>query len=365
MRPTRISSCVYSNRIREFRRLLEYRGVDAAVISSLQDVRYFCGFTGDHGLLCVRRAHAILLTDSRFALQVREEVHGVRTAIVMGSLLHAVLESGFFRGCRRVGIEEGELDTRQYRLLRKTSKGMNLIAVDDDVQTLMSVKDGEEVSAIAAAAGISVAVFRDIVPLLKPGIRECEIAAEITYRHRLHGAGGDAFEPIVASGERSALPHAVATDRILKRGDVVVLDFGCTVNGYASDVTRTVVLGRPSKYVQNVYRVVREAQELAIMAVTEGAAAKEIDALARKHIDREGFRKEFGHSLGHGVGLRIHERPRLSPLSQEILTAGNVTTVEPGIYLPGEFGVRIEDDVVVRRGGCDILTCLSRELIVL
>jgi len=207
-------------------------------------------------------------------------------------------------------------------------------------------------------------VFKKILDSIRPGVRECDIAAEISYWHRKLGAECDAFDPIVASGKRGALPHARASEKIIRTGDMVVLDFGCQYRGYHSDLTRTIAVGKISAQMKKVYSIVLEAQRKAIDSVRSGVKARSVDAVARRHIRTCGFGRNFIHSLGHGLGIRIHESLRLSIVSKDVLQKGNVVTVEPGIYLPAYGGIRIEDDIVVRDNGCDILTTSPKELII-
>ena len=354
------------SRLVRLRAALTGRGLDALVVGSSAGMRYLTGFTGSHGLLIVRGDAAELLTDARYAVQAGQEMQeGARCVIVAGSLPEAAGNLRLLRGCARSGFEDEEISLRDHRALKKAFPRIRFRGIGGLLQGLSAVKDSGEIGAIAEAAGISDRVFADILPLVRPGVTELDLAAEIAYRHRKYGAEGDAFEPIVAAGERSAMPHAKASRARIRMGDLVVLDFGCTVRGYHSDLTRTVAVGRVPARLKRIHRIVRDAQEEALGVVREGAAAADVDAAARRVIRREGFGRYFPHSLGHGLGLQVHERPRLAPLSADVLTDGNVITVEPGIYLPGTGGVRIEDDVVVRGGTCEVLTISPKELILL
>jgi Xaa-Pro aminopeptidase len=207
-------------------------------------------------------------------------------------------------------------------------------------------------------------VFGKIKRLIRPGVTELDIAAEISYLHRQLGGERDAFEPIVASGRRSALPHARATGKRIKHGDLVILDFGCSVNGYHSDITRTMVVGRASGEARRMHAAVLSASDEAIKSARAGMPAKELDRVARKEITGAGMAKYFVHALGHGLGIQVHERPRISALSKDILKAGNVVTIEPGVYIPSVGGVRIEDDVLITKSGCEVLSHTSKELFV-
>ena len=229
----------------------------------------------------------------------------------------------------------------------------------------MLVKDDHEVEMIRRAVGISDKVFDDVLKVIRVGVRELEVAAEISYLHKSLGAERDAFETIVASGERSALPHARATEKKIKAGELLTLDFGCVVNGYNSDITRTIAIGKTSIRAKRMYDVVREAQQEAIESAKGGIWAKDLDAVARKRIERLGYGKYFNHSLGHGLGLHVHERPKVSQLSKERLRSGSVITIEPGVYLPKFGGVRIEDDVLLTESGCVVLNKATKEFIVI
>jgi Xaa-Pro aminopeptidase len=280
-------------------------------------------------------------------------------------LQEAVKAEGVLKGCRNVGFESHELSYAQYRTFRKLFPRISFSGQADLIEDLTLVKDAAEVENIHRAAQISDRVFSEIVPLIRPGVREAEIAAEISFLLKSHGGEHDAFEPIVASGERALLPHARATAKRIKRGEVVILDFGTTWNGYCSDITRTVAIGKASSRAREMYALVLDAHTAVIAAAKAGLMARELDAIARERFRLAGYGKYFVHSLGHGLGLSIHERPRVSPLSREELHAGSVITIEPGLYVPGTGGVRIEDDVVLTRTGCRVLTSAPRELMTL
>ncbi|MEX0601830.1 MAG: M24 family metallopeptidase, partial [Bacteroidota bacterium] len=231
--------------------------------------------------------------------------------------------------------------------------------------SIAAVKDASEVRNIREAIAITERVLQSVLKLLRPGVTETDVAAEISYQLRLEGGEGDAFEPIVASGERSALPHARPTRKIIASGDLVTLDFGCRFRGYHSDLTRTVAVGSVSPEKKKIYNTVLDAQTAALEAARGGMKARTLDRAARRIIQKAGYGKFFPHSLGHGLGLEVHEPPKIAARSDEILAVGNVVTIEPGIYVPGVGGVRIEDDVVLRKDDCEILTTASRMLTIL
>lgn len=339
--------------------------LDALLVTSLPNIRYLAGFTGSYGLAVLTRSRRVLITDSRYREQSARESPGWRRIISAEGLFESAASSGVLRGCRRVGFESSSVSYAAYRSLRTTLPGIHLVPTRGIIEELALAKDGRELTLIRRAIRISERVFGELLNLMRPGMREREVAAEITFRQRMYGAERDSFEPIVASGPRSALPHARAGERKLRAGEPIIVDFGCAVGGYNSDITRTICLGRAPRRVREIHDILLDAHTSALDRVRPGMAAKEVDASARQRIVNAGYGKRFIHSLGHGLGLRVHEPPRIAPTSTETLCEGAVITIEPGIYLPGFGGVRIEDDVLVTGRGARLLTGLSRELFVL
>jgi Xaa-Pro aminopeptidase len=352
-------------RLQEVRRHLERAGLNALVVSHLPHVRYLTGFTGSNGLCIISRRTQYFLTDNRYRDQAKDEVAGFVIRIARASLLEAAQKEGFLRATWRVGFEADYLTVSSFRDLKHHSPKLSLVATRSVVEGIAAVKDAGEIEAIRRAAAITDKVFKRIAGMVKPGVTEMDVAAEISYWHRKLGADADAFEPIVASGIRGALPHARPTMKKIRRGELVTIDLGCRVNGYHSDLTRTVAVGRPRSKARTIYRIVLEAQRLAIEAAHAGVKNRDLDRIARRHIRRSGFGRYFSHSLGHGLGIEIHEPLRLSATSKDTLRVGNVVTIEPGIYIPGFGGVRIEDDVAIRDNDCDVLNRAPKELIVL
>ena len=339
--------------------------IDAFLVTVSAHLRYVSNFSGSHGVGIVTRNAAYLVTDGRYSTHVKQEVHDWKVLIAAESLFDKIQRLGLLKNGWRVGFDGNGVSYSTYRSLQKHFPEVKFAPKADVIESLAVVKEKSEIKKIRRAITITDTVFGEILDCFRPGIRELDIAAEITFRQRKHGASGDGFEPIVASGIRGALPHGRATSKKIMRGELVTLDFGCVFEGYHSDLTRTVALGKPSGESRKMYRTVLEAQSQAIEAATDGMAAKDLDAVARVHINKKGYGKYFNHSLGHGLGLQLHEPPRVSAFSKARLHSGNVITIEPGIYVPEVGGVRIEDDVLINNGSCTVLSRASKELIVL
>lgn len=265
----------------------------------------------------------------------------------------------------KIGFETEYLTCSALNNVKKYFSRVKFIPVHGIVEQFRAVKTEDEIEHLKRAINISDSVFSKILGIIKPGISENDISAEISYWHRRFGASGEAFDTIVASGFRGALPHGNAGAKKIAKGEFITLDYGCVYNGYHSDMTRTIAVGRPTAEMKKVYTVVLEAQQRACDYAKAGVSTKSVDETARQIIARKGYGKYFGHSLGHGIGLEIHELPRLSSKSKEVLIPGHVITIEPGIYLPKKFGVRIEDSCVVCENGIEILTTSPKELIIL
>jgi len=351
-------------RIALLRERMQRLGLDAFIVSSLPNVRYLSGFSGSNGLCVVRKNEASFLTDSRYTQQSRREVKSWKRVIAMNGLFEETVRHGLLRGCRNVGFESHALTYAQYRTLKNLVNDVPFVSTKDVVESIALVKEKREVECIRAAVRISDRVFDEVLHSIKPGVTELEIAAEISYQHKKYGAERDAFEPIVASGERGALPHARASSKKIRNRELVTLDFGCTVRGYNSDITRTVAVGNASVKARNLYNVVLNAQLEAIGAAKAGMFARDLDAVARHRITSEGYGKYFIHSLGHGLGLQVHEAPRVSSLSKEELVPGSVITIEPGIYIPRFGGIRIEDDVLLTSDGCEVLNTAPKNFMI-
>ena len=318
---------------------------------------YLTGFRGSTGLAVFTAADATLMVDPRYTLQARNQAVGVEVVEIKHGLLRAAgLRLSKARRVR-VGFEDTHLTCSEFRLLRdEAGSSARWQPAGSLVEDIRAVKDAVEIERVREAGKLSAQVFQEVAKNLHPGVTERDLAAEIEYRLRRQGADGAAFETIVASGARAALPHARPSGKALGPGDLVIIDFGATLSGYASDLTRTLYLGKPSRRVRSLYAAVLEAQREAIDRLRAGVRAGEVDATARRRLRHYNLQKFFTHSTGHGVGIEIHEQPRLGKGEKRRLAAGNVVTVEPGIYLEDFGGIRIEDTVLVTRDGSEILT---------
>jgi Xaa-Pro aminopeptidase len=338
------------------------RNLARFVVSGQHNVRYLSGFTGDTGWLLVEPGSAGLITDFRYEEQAAQEVYpGVKVVTDKRDVLAASCEALAAVG-GKIGFEAGSLTFAAYEKLA-AAVSAELAPYAALLEGYRAVKDTGEIASVARAVEASDAVFAEIVKEIRPGMTEVELAARLDFLLRVRSTDVPPFKTIVASGERGSLPHATPTGKAIRKGDLVTMDFGASVEGYCSDITRTVVMGKASDKQREVYQTVLEAQLRAEAGIKAGVKGSEADGLARQHIESKGYGERFGHSLGHGVGLEIHEEPRLSQKNENPLEAGAVVTVEPGIYIPGWGGVRIEDMVVVEEGGCRVLTSANKQLV--
>jgi Xaa-Pro aminopeptidase len=346
------------------RALLSELGADSLLVSHLPNVRYLCGFSGSAGLLLVNRTRSTLFTDTRYTFQSRQEVTGAEIRIAKKGILRAVgetLRSGRRRW--RVAYSATHMTVAEKQLLEGMAAGVRWVADDNVVEKLRAVKDDQELARIREAAILISDVFRQTLPLIGPEISELELAAEIERSIKRGGGLGPSFETIVASGPRSAWAHARPTSKLLRKSELVVCDQGAIIGGYCSDMTRTVHVGRASAKVRSLYQAVRDAQLASKQAIRPGATAGDVDRAARASLKSSQLDRYFTHSTGHGLGLEVHEMPRLGKGEQTVLREGMVLTVEPGVYLEGLGGVRIEDDVIVTASGYDDLTTAPRDFL--
>jgi Xaa-Pro aminopeptidase len=353
-----------TSRLKRLRHALDAAGAGTLLETHLPNIYYLCGFSGDSAALLVDPTSATLFTDGRFTIQAKEETHGIRVHIHKGSLLEAVGDHLRARKRQRVAISPSRLTLGGWKALRKAAGGnLKWVAIDGLVENLRAVKDATEIDRIRDAARLGSQVMEEAIRLIRPGVTELDIAAEIGYRMRRKGASGESFEAIVAGGPRSALPHARPTARRIGKNELVVLDLGAILRRYCSDLTRTVHVGKASTRVRQWYQAVLEAQTAARGALKSGVTCGAIDAAARNVLQRKGLGRYFVHSTGHGIGLEIHEDPRIARDQKTLLETGNVVTLEPGVYVEGVGGIRIEDDALVTARGAEILTTTPREFL--
>jgi Xaa-Pro aminopeptidase len=354
-------------RLTRLRELMEQGGADAFLVTHIPNIFYLSGFTGDSGALLVEQTRATLLTDSRFTTQAGEELAPTRIGlkIVKGPLVAAAaaeLVRRRFRG--RAAFEGARVTVNEAARLRKASEGkLRWRPVAGWVEQLRRVKDADEIERMREAAKLGSDVIVEVLPLVRPGVRECDLAAEIEFRMRRGGASAPAFETIVASGPRGALPHARATTKAFRPNELVVIDMGAILRHYCSDLTRTVYLGRAPARVRRWYSAVAEAHAAACQALRPGAPCSAPDSAAREVLGSYGLEKAFVHSTGHGLGLEVHEEPRLGRGQSLPLDASSVVTIEPGVYQEGAGGIRVEDDVLVLPGGPELLTDAPRDFL--
>ena len=352
-------------RLAALRQQLQAENREAILITNPINVAYLSGFTGTAGMLFITEDKAALMTDFRYLEQAAQQAPAYEVVDVAGDSWKRLAELLHTVGCSMLAVEADHLTVDTYNKINAAVDGITVQPIISPVVRLRAVKSAAEIAAIESAQKIADEAFTEILSIIKPGVRERDIALELEFIMRKKGASGLSFTMIVGSGSRSALPHGVASDKVVAAGDAVVLDFGCIVDGYCSDMTRTVFVSKVSDKQRRIYEFVLEAQQTALAGLRAGMSGREGDALARDVLVKAGLGDYFGHGLGHGVGREIHEAPRLSVSSQDTLQPKMVVTVEPGVYLPGEFGVRIEDMVVVEENGIRNLTASTKELICL
>ena len=364
----------YLSRLKSLQTKFEFDRLDAAFVTHLANIRYLCGFSGSSGILAFSRGVWELFTDGRYTEQAKRQVKGAAVRVdALPPLAHAARSIGSklkrSRGVVRIAIERDYMTlAMQARLASELEQAiprsrLRLIPIAGAVEHLRIRKDKEEIDQIRKAADLASSVFPDVLRAIEPQVTENAVAAELDYLARMSGAEKMSFDTIVASGTRSALPHARPTSEKIGRG-FVVLDYGVILGGYCSDMTRTVWVGRVDRAMRELYSAVLEAQLSGIAAVRSGTEAQQVDAAARSVLRKRKLDRYFTHSLGHGVGIEIHESPRLAKGERQILETGMVVTIEPGVYVPGKGGVRIEDMVLVTDKGCEVLTPTSKELVI-
>ena len=352
------------SRIAALRKKIKTENLDGLIVNHLDHIRYLSGFSGSSGLLIVMQNAAHFLTDSRYTIQAAKQVKGAKVHIVPSEPIGSLNGFKWLQHKNlKLGFDSEHISVAKRALIQKKIPGALLTESESLLADLGWIKDSAELKNIIKACEIADKAFARILQLVKPGVSEKELAAELEYQMLMLGSEKPAFESIVASGYRSAMPHGLASAKKVKKGDFITFDFGATVNGYVSDITRTVVVGKATSRQKRVYNVVLRAQKAGIRKIKAVIAAKQVDKACRDIIARAGYGKNFGHGTGHGIGYYVHVGPSLSPKSKDRLAVKQVVTVEPGIYISGWGGVRIEDDVVVTRNGGKVLNKTSKNLL--
>ena len=353
----------HDDRLKSIRNVILSRDLDAMLVSGESNVSYLSGFTGDSSLLVVTTERRCVITDFRYVEQVERECPGWRVVRRRKDLWEATAGALAEAGVKKLGFESAHLTCAAHAKLADAAAGkVALTPLTDTVETLRAVKEPEEVERIETSLRLQEQALREVLAWVRPSMTEKRVAAELDHRMRLAGAERSAFETIVLAGERASLPHGRPTERVISQGDAVLFDWGARCSFYNSDLTRMVHFGSVSREFREVYDVVREAQERALRAVRPGVTFGEVDAAARDFIRERGHGEAFGHALGHGVGLEVHESPVVKEGNEERLQPGMVFTVEPGVYLPGWGGVRIEDMVLVTVDGVRVLSDFDKDL---
>lgn len=357
----------YEARLKRFQAWLADQGdaYDAILISDRSNIRYLSGFTGTFAYLVISKNRAFILTDSRYTLQARQQ----STHFSLVKLERYTPPASIAKLCEQQGwavlaFERKDLSFDLYDRLKSYFGRVNLIPVEGAVEKLRAVKDADEIELLRTAEHIGDKAFEHVLSILRPGMTEREAAFELELAMRREGASGLSFDTIVASGVRSAMPHGVASDKVIENGDLVVFDFGCVYQGYCSDMTRTVGVGDLSEAQKDLYNLVLKAQTSALKMAKAGVVGEKMQDHVQAIFDKAGFGSYFGHGLGHSVGLDIHEEPRFSRNVKEKIPAGTVISVEPGLYVPGIGGVRIEDLIVLTEGGHENLTTSPKSLLI-
>lgn len=354
-------------RLKKLIDIMENEALDGVLLTGRSNTFYFTGFTGTTSICIVSREKAYLVVDFRYTSQAKEQaLDGVETIQHEKGALDVLLKLCSENGIFNIGVEGENISYSEYsKVKEKLTNVKELRNIQNLIDNIRIIKDDNELQLIKGAVDIADSAFIETLPFIKPGVKEFEIALELEYRMKKLGAKGTSFETIIASGPRSAMPHGTASDREVQAGDAIVMDFGAIYKGYCSDMTRTVFMGEPPIKLKEIYNIVLKAQLEALEASKAGITGKKLDSVSRSIIDKEGYEKCFGHGLGHGVGVEIHEKPGISPKGEEVLKPGMVYTIEPGIYIEGFGGIRIEDMVFLTSDGPVIPTKSTKDIIIL
>ncbi|WP_227938497.1 M24 family metallopeptidase [Alkalihalobacillus deserti] len=353
------------SRIEAVRSKLKEFGIDGLLLTSPYNRQYTTNFTGTAGVAIISEQKAIFITDFRYVEQAKEQAQGFEIVQHTSPIYLEVANQVAKLGLKKVGFEQSHLTYEAHQIYEKHVETASLIPVSGLVEGIRLIKDEKEIKMIQNAADIADAAFEYIITFIRPGMTELFVSNELEFFMRKQGAASSSFDIIVASGYRSALPHGVASEKVIEKGELVTLDFGAYLKGYCSDITRTVAVGNVNDELKAIYNTVLEAQLLGMKGIKPGLTGKEADALTREYITEKGYGEYFGHSTGHGLGMEVHEGPSLSMKSETILETGMVVTVEPGIYISGVGGTRIEDDTLLTAEGNKSFTHSTKELLII
>ncbi|RIE16899.1 M24 family metallopeptidase [Candidatus Cryosericum septentrionale] len=353
----------HQRRIELLRERMDVVNVDAFFTLAAPSMRYLTGFTGEEGYLVVLHDGMHLVVDGRFTTQAQEECPWLDVTLYTGHFSRSIANLLVASHAHWLGFEKERVSFVQAEQMRAAFPSVTMVPTESVVEDMRIVKDGCELDMMRAAGRVADKAFNVMVHQLKAGMTENDVAALLEYEMRKAGAGGTSFSTIVGSGARGALPHGIASGKVIQSGEVIVIDFGVNYEGYMSDCTRTVALGEQPADVLDVYAKLRAAQQLGLDCIKAGVSSRSVDTMVRGKLGESGLAQYFTHGLGHGVGLEIHEAPRLSQGTDTVLEPGQVVTCEPGVYLPGRYGMRIEDSVIVTATGFESLTELAKELV--
>ncbi len=352
-------------RINKLKEKLKEKNIESFLVTKKENVRYLSRFTGTAGKLLITQNDSIFITDFRYLDQAEAQTDGCVIEEISSNFINGFAELLKRKNIKNLSFESQDLNFKMYQKLKENLDLDSLNPEEDLVEELRMIKDQSEIEKIKKAVEIADQGFQFLLDFIKPGKSEKEVALELEFFMKRQGGEANAFDFIVASGKRGALPHGVASEKKIEIGDLVTIDFGTVFQGYHSDITRTLAVGQPADKLRDIYELVLTAQEKVIAEIKAGMKCFDADKIAREFIAEAGYKDNFGHGLGHGVGLEIHEAPRLSYTSEAYLKAGMVVTDEPGIYVSGLGGVRIEDDLLITESGCEVLNSAPKELIIL
>ncbi len=359
-----MSEQIFTQRQDNLKNKLAEMGVDGILLTNLTSIRYLCGFSGSAASCLITTDGSYFISDGRYDVQSKNQVKGLERFIDFGTHLSIIEKNNLIQNGLKLGFEGDHTSVSQFKAMQDVFSNVNWESTSMLMENLQAIKDQSELDAIRTAVEITDAIYEEIIPMLKVGTTEKDVAIQLVTRYRQE-SDGEAYSPIVAGGPNSALPHAVPGDRPFEKGDFIVIDAAAKISGYHADMTRTPVVGEATDKHREIYNTVKDAQQAGCDTAKAGMTCKEVDNVTRDYITEKGYGEYFNHGTGHGLGLEIHTEPRMSQLSTQTLETNNVVTIEPGIYLEGWGGVRIEDDVIIHEEGCEVLNKTTKELVVL